>query len=45
MKVYLDQESLGTVISYHEVKNLSELRIMVDKNIKDMINVVRLGQV
>ena len=42
MKVYFDQELLGTVISYHEVKNLPGMRIVVDTNIEDMINVIFL---
>ena len=40
MKVYFDQQSLATVISYHEVKNLSGVRIKVDKAIEDTINVI-----
>ena len=42
MKVYLDQKSLGIFILYHEVKNLPVVRIVVDVDIEDTINIIPL---
>ena len=39
MKVYFDQESLATVLSYHEMKNLPGIRITIDTAVEDSINV------
>ena len=40
MEVYFDQESLATVISYHEVTKLPGVRIMVDTDVEDTVNVI-----
>ena len=40
MKVYFDQHSLATVISYHEIKNLLGVTIKVDTDVEDTINVI-----
>ena len=39
LKVYFDQESLATVVSYHEVSQLPGVRIVVDTAVENTINV------
>ena len=40
MKVYFEQESLATVLSYYQVKNLPDFKIHTDTDIEDAINVI-----
>ena len=40
LKVYFDQDSLATVISYNEVTKLSGVRIFVDTDVENTINVI-----
>ena len=38
--VHFDQNSLSTVISYHTVATLPNVRIMVDTSVEDVINMM-----
>lgn len=40
MKVYFDQNSMANVLSYHEVKSLPGIRITMDTEVEDTINVI-----
>ena len=40
MDIHFDQNSLATVISYHSMAALPNIRIMVDTSVEDVINVV-----